>query len=539
MLVLVVTGLLLSACFAAMAALRDLQAYTVPFLVLYGLACAGFGGAVWSVLRKRQGCARPAPRAALTLIAGLAVLFRSALLWTTPPTLSGDVYRYIWDGRLANAGVSPYAHAVNSPLLDPFGSPQRALVNNNWMASPYLPAAQALFALVYRLVPGSPLAFQVAALLCDLLTGWMVVDLLGRLALPREWSLIYFWHPLVVVEFAHGAHVDAWMVCLMMASLWALIALRSRFLSAVALAAATLTKGLPVLLLPVLARRWRWPYLLLYLGLIAAACVPIGLTAGWGLVAPPNGEGLLGALLIYGAYWNFNGGLYHWLEVLFSGYSTPNPVPQEVVGWLPIYAAKAVMALGLVGTLLVVWRKGQGIDRSEPASSGLPNSGLRPFSGGPDRAGRGRPDLGVGLTILWLSLVPLTAYLLLATTVHPWYATWIVPLLPFLGKAPSWHRVPSRHRDAAATAVETPQVPAVEGASSVAEGASLCPEPYPPYLWPLLYFSLVLPLSYLSYLDPSHPREYALVRAFEYVPVYLWLLWAAYPSFAGARRQAA
>ena len=71
------------------------------------------------------------------------------------------------------------------------------------------------------------------------------------------------------------------------------------------------------------------------------------------------------------------------------------------------------------------------------------------------------------------------------------------------------------------------------------EGASLCPEPYPPYLWPLLYFSLVLPFSYLSYLDPSHPREYALVRAFEYVPVYLWLLWAAYPSFVCARRRAA
>ena len=475
-----------------MAVLRDLQAHTLSFLVLYGLACIGFGAAVWIVFPKRL------KGGALPLIVGLAVLYRLALLFTTPPTLSSDVYRYIWDGRLANAGVSPYAHAVHSPRLDRYDSPQRALVNNEWMASPYLPAAQALFALVYRLAPGSPLAFQVAALLCDLLAGWMVVDLLRRLGLPREWSLIYFWHPLVVVEFAHGAHVDAWMVLLMIASLWALIALRSRPLSAIALAAATLTKGLPALLLPVLARRWRWPYVLLYLALIAVACLPFGFTSGWGLSIPPDGEGLLGALLIYGAYWNFNSGLYHWLEVLFSGYPTPNPVPQEVVGWLPIYAAKAVAALTLGGILFVVWRKGR------------------------------RTQGGLGW--LRLAIVPLAAYLLLATTVHPWYATWLVPLLPFLGRVPL-RRPLRKDGDTAATAAEETLNPAVEGASP-------CAGPSRHLFCALLYFSLVLPLSYLSYLDPAPPREYALVRAIEYLPVFLLLLWAAYRSPFRAHGQA-
>jgi len=170
---------------------------------------------------------------------------------------------------------------------------------------------------------------------------------------------------------------------------------------------------------------------------------------------PPDGEGLFGALAIYGAYWNFNSGLYHWLEVLFSGYPTPNPVPQEAVGWLPIYAAKAVMALALGGIVLVVWHKGQ----LESSALGL----------------------------LRLAVVPLAAYLLLATTVHPWYAMWIVPLLPFL-----------------------------------------CPVSSQAYLWPLLYFSLILPLSYLSYLDPAHPHEFAIVRLIEYVPLFLLLLWAAY-----------
>ena len=55
-----------------------------------------------------------------------AVLFRAILL-TTTPTLSDDVYRYLWDGYLANEGISPYAHAIDSPDLDHLDIPQRAL----------------------------------------------------------------------------------------------------------------------------------------------------------------------------------------------------------------------------------------------------------------------------------------------------------------------------------------------------------------------------------------------------------------------------
>jgi hypothetical protein len=204
------------------------------------------------------------------------------------------------------------------------------------MASPYLPAAQVLFAAVYRLAPDSSTPFQVAAVLFDLLTGWLVTDLLRRLGLPRARALIYLWNPLVVVEFAHGAHVDALMICLMMAALWSLVvawaaasAAPTTF-SVVALAAATLTKGLPVLLLPVVARRWGWRRTIVYAGLIIAVCLPFALGAGWGLTGPLDGEGLFGALRIYASRWNYNGGIYHWLEVGLSGYWTPGAVPPEV-----------------------------------------------------------------------------------------------------------------------------------------------------------------------------------------------------------------
>ena len=318
---LLLAGLWMGGCFVGMALLRDLQAHLVPYLALAGGAFAGYLVAVRRSLSGRE----TGPVKTLALVVGLALCFRVLLLFTTPPTLSSDVYRYIWDGRLSNAGVSPYAHAVNSPLLDAYegATSVRASVNNDWMASPYLPAAQALFWLVYRLAPDSPPAFQIAAVICDLLAGWMVVDLLRRLGLPVARALIYLWNPLLVVEVAHGAHVDAWMVCLVVAALWALVAHRSRLLSVLALVAATLTKGLPALLLVVLARRWGKRYVALYLALVAALCVPFAASAGWGLSLPPEGTGLLGAALIYSAYWNFNSGLYHGLEVLLSGFATP------------------------------------------------------------------------------------------------------------------------------------------------------------------------------------------------------------------------
>jgi hypothetical protein len=376
---------------------------------------------------------------------------------------------------------------VDSPLLDGFDSPLRALVNHSWMASPYLPTAQALFAGVYRILPNSVLAFQAVAVALDLMTGWLIVDMLGRLGLPRRRALIYLWHPLVCVEYAHGAHVvDALMITLMMGALWLLVVARDRgrragrwaWGSVLALAAATLTKLLPILLLPVLARRWGWSRVLVYGGLVVVICVPFALVAGWGLRGPLDGEGLFGAIRIYRTYWNFNSGLYHWLEVGTSGYRTPGAVPYEVVGWEPIRAAKTITTLALGVVLLAVgWVSWRTTNGSSPAEGATDSPSA----------------LNDNLTLLRLALIPLTAFLLLTTTVHPWYVTLVIPLLPFL----------------------LPR----EGEATVSGR----------FLWPMLYFSLVVSLSYVTYWNPDSYQEYGYVRRVEYIPFFLLLIWAALP----------
>ena len=480
-LALMLAGSLMSACFLWMCLLGDQRQHTLSFLALNSAAWVGYGVSIRWMLRRSTDYAYRS-RVILAVL-GFAVLFRVALLTTTPPTLSDDVYRYIWDGRVSNAGTSPYAHAVDSPDLDWLGSPLRHKVNHAWMASPYLPTAQALFWVVYRLAPDRPLAFRMASVLFDLLTACMIMDMLRRLGLDREHVLLYLWNPLIVVEFAHGGHVDSLMIYLIIVALWALIALRSRTLSVLALAAATLTKGIPLLLLPLLVPRWGWRSAMLYVVLVGAICILFALGPGLGLGGPMDGEGLFGAIRIYGAEWDYNSSVFGVLRLAFSSLGEGGSSTARS-GDMGTRAAKLVVLVCLAVVEFVVWRASRG-------ATG-------------DR------------TLLRLTVVPFLAYLLLTTTVHPWYVTLIAPLLPFLASGPR-----------AFPQARGPMAGERDGEQGAAPwGGRL--------LVPLLWFSAVVPISYLTYLDPAGFRDFAAVRLVEYVPLFVLLLWAVWPAIGGA-----
>ena len=424
--------------------LRD--AHIPDTLVWYALAFVAYLAAILWVERRRT--------TSLAVIWGAAIAFRVLLLFTVP-TLSDDIYRYLWDGHVANNGVSPYAYPIDSPELDYLDIPQRALANNRWMASPYLPTAQFLFTGLTSLFPLQPVVFQAAMVIFDLLSAMLIVKLLRIAELPGYRILIYLWNPLVVVEVAHGAHVDAWMVFLTMLALWLTFsphrAKMSTWLAPVFLALATLTKILPLLLLPILFWRWRWRQLAFYGAVTIVLLVPPGLYAGWGLTGPLDGTGLFGAIRIYADQWNFNSGIFHWLEV----HLLPRLGVIEAAGW-----AKGVLILALLVVMIGVWLQAQR-----------------------------RPDVR---STLRLMAVPYMAYILLNTTIHPWYILILLAFLPFLPPLPTetqWYWL------AAA---------------------------------PWLYLSGAVTLSYLTYLDPHDFRELEWVRQTEWLPtlglVILWII---------------
>ena len=65
-----------------------------------------------------RGIARPLswPRWVLIWIVVAAIGLRAVALTRTLP-LSTDIWRYLWDGRVANAGINPYRYPPNAPEL--------------------------------------------------------------------------------------------------------------------------------------------------------------------------------------------------------------------------------------------------------------------------------------------------------------------------------------------------------------------------------------------------------------------------------------
>jgi hypothetical protein len=176
------------------------------FLPLYAVAAAA-----WLVL------ARVSLRLSHTIV--IAMVLRALLLFPEP-RLSGDVYRYLSDGRALSSGTNPYAYYPSDPR-----------VNHREIRSIYPPHAQFVFALVHELHAWRLLiiAFDITAIV-----------------LLRRHGFAYATCPLVLFEGTWSGHLD------LIAGVVLLVALLKR--SGVALGIASGLKLIPAAAIPALFR---------------------------------------------------------------------------------------------------------------------------------------------------------------------------------------------------------------------------------------------------------------------------------------------
>ena len=211
----------------------------VAQLALYGLAAA------WVWWR------RVPTRAALAIIVLVAVAARLAFA-TQPPTVSDDIYRYVWDGRVQAAGINPYRYSPDDPALVPYRDgaiyPQ---INRRAVPTIYPPVVQGVFRLVYALHPDSVPWTRIAFAGFDLVTILALSGLLLRLGLRPERVLLYAWHPLLILELGHSGHVDVVAICFLVLALRARIGARP-WQAGFLLACAMLTKFYALIALPAL-----------------------------------------------------------------------------------------------------------------------------------------------------------------------------------------------------------------------------------------------------------------------------------------------
>ena len=273
----------LAACGAAQIALTLAAARVLAAGLFFGLV--GFivlafmqGALYFAALRLARRNSKAVP---LWLILAFAVALRCCVLFS-PPQLSDDIYRYVWDGRVQGAGINPYRYVPDAPALEPL---RDAAIHPNinrgsYAHTIYPPVAQMFFFAATR-VSQSVIWMKAAMTACDLFAMGALLWLLRALSLPRWRILIYAWHPLIIWEFAGNGHVDALAIAFILLALCAYHRGRDLWAGA-SLAAAVAVKMFPLMLLPALFRRWRWTLPLALAATLALVYLPY-LSVGWGV----------------------------------------------------------------------------------------------------------------------------------------------------------------------------------------------------------------------------------------------------------------
>lgn len=332
----ILAGLGLVASCAALARVPNLVDSVAWFLVVFSFAFACYAVGVWRL-------AAVSPRVALPLVLGVALTARGVLA-PVPPTLSTDAYRYVWDARVARAGMSPYAFAPVDPALAGLrdGAIFPRLNHPTWRTI-YPPAAQRFFQAVDRVQPDSVLAMKLAMGAAELGGLAMVWGLLRAGGRPPWQAAIYAWNPLVLVEVWGSGHLDGVLAPLVAGALWAALA-RRHAVAGVLIGLAASLKLYPatlLVLLPVAA----WPAALAGFG----AAFLVGYASVF-----TEGAAVLGSLPRYVAEEHFNPGLIRSLvdapAVTFAAGVTWTAVVAIAARASPL-AGRAVL---LVGGLLLL-----------------------------------------------------------------------------------------------------------------------------------------------------------------------------------------
>lgn len=374
---LLLAGLLLAGEIGGLVAQYHEDLVTFVFIAL-------FQGAVWvTAARIKRGLNQPP---ALMVIIATAALLRLLAL-AAPVFLSDDINRYIWDGRVAAAGINPYRYIPTDSQLVPLrdASVFPNINRNNYAPTIYPPVAQMLF-LMANYLGGTVLSVKVAFVAIEAVGIGALLIILRTAGVPRERILLYSWHPLPVWEIAGSGHVDAAMVALVALALAAALTGR-RSWSGAALGAATLVKFFPLVLAPAMWRptrgnQWDWRWAIAFIAVIIAAYLPY-IDVGWRV---------FGFLPGYVTEENLVAGTGFWLLDVLRRVA---PVP------LLAYVAAGVCIMGG----LTIAALHQGTDTTA--------------------------------SLRWAAIIA-TAATVLASPHYPWYFVWLVALLTVAPWWPAW-----------------------------------------------------------------------------------------------------
>jgi alpha-1,6-mannosyltransferase len=224
--------------------------YTIGFSGVSGWSSILYLAAAFLILTQ------PVDRFTFPVIFAVAIACRLAVLFAEP-YLSSDIYRYVWDGIVQHAHISPYRYVPGDPILAFLRDPHQDIFDNinrrDYAHTIYPPVAQALFYLITSISP-TVTFMKTVMVLFEGVTVYALIQLFRYLGIRREQILLYAWCPVLIWEIAGSGHLDSAAMAFIALSLLARYR-RQSILTGLFLAIAILLKFYPLVLFPALYRR--------------------------------------------------------------------------------------------------------------------------------------------------------------------------------------------------------------------------------------------------------------------------------------------
>ena len=326
---------------------------------------------------------------------GIGVIFRLIFL-CIEPNLSQDFYRFIWDGHLVSSGANPYLHTPDQLMTNMVSMIPNANILYEGMGSlsarhysNYPPLNQLIFAIAAfvggKSIFASLLTLRAIIILADIGIFYFGRKLLKNLNRSPHLIFWYFLNPLVIVELTGNLHFEGVMLFFFILAMF-LLSIDKWKTAGIVMACSISIKLVPLLFLPLFFKYLGWKKSVIFYTIIGITSIVLFLPFN----TPEFIDNYSKTLKLWFSNFEFNASIYN--------IAKKTAIHFDAKPW------EFIKEYGKITPLLTI------------ATVGL-------FTFLPKKYDLNR--------VLWSMMWVLTIYYFMSTTVHPWYAIFLVLLSIF------------------------------------------------------------------------------------------------------------
>ncbi len=300
------------------------------------------------------------------LILGIALGLRVSILLLHSPSLSDDIWRYVFDGHTVASSNNPYLVApadIDTTSEERFAGEHELakIVNHPDLVTIYLPTSQISFAIITHLIPekaasqpeASQFWYRTVFTGVDLFVVLLLLFILRSVGRSPWWAVLYGWHPLVMSEIAGSGHQDILGIAFMLLAIWAGHRIASRvhvsthwphwWAVFLAFAAAVKPVPLPIGLFVLRKQHWRYWIAPITVGVIVSLVLYAPFTLTYDCLPLQR---LMSTVNAFVTTWAFQGSVFGALT-----YVLPNAAPVRLI----CMSILGLLTLGIAYRSTDVW----------------------------------------------------------------------------------------------------------------------------------------------------------------------------------------